>query len=408
MGLAILADGRLPEVAELLAPLGDVATFEGSPIGADLERADVLVVRSVTRVDDELLARAPRLRMVATATSGIDHVDTDALARRGLAFAAAPGANASAVAEYVLAALVGPLGLSRGARIGVVGFGQVGRRVTAAARVLGFRVAACDPPLLEARIRGALSLGSTPFHRLARREPLVSLGDLLPACDAVTVHVPWTGRGRHRTAGLFDGTVLRRMKPGAALVQTSRDGVVDLAAAAAMGLRLVVDVWPGEPYIDTREVTRLGAALVVGTPHVAGGTAASKRRAVAQVGRAIARTFGLEPPARTQRRAVRVVDGRGRGTAACLDAVVGLSAAARTFVAAVAAARGDPLDLEPLRRPLRPELSEVAFRHVPMDVARTIAALRRTLAAFDAPSDAVCRAPSAVHRPLSPSAVRRP
>ncbi len=381
----ILVDGRLPGARRLFAPLGDVEPFEGpAPPRTALRRAEALVVRSVTRVDRALIDAAPRLSFVGTATSGTDHVDRAALAERAIAFAAALGSNAAAVAEYVLAAVVGVLAVPPPGPVGIVGFGHVGRRVHAAFSVLGYQTLVCDPPLAELRARRAALGGGAHAESLARAVPLLPLPDLLARARVVTVHVPRTRAGRHRTVGLLDRVALGRMQPGAALVQTSRAGVVDLAAAVDRGLRLVVDVWPGEPRVPRRLLAACRPALAAATPHVAGATAAAKRRAIRSIQRALARHLRRSlPPDSPPRRAAATLDARGRTLGECLDALVGLRASCRALARAAATSPGARVDLEPLRRRLRPELAEVTIRGAAPGVGAALDAVLRALAPFD-------------------------
>ncbi len=308
----ILLDESIPGRQALFARLGSVRTFSGRTLRpGDLAGADALIVRSVTRVDAALLAGS-KVRFVATATAGADHVDTAWLAERGIAFADAPGCNAPAVAEYVMACLL--TGFARrgesmaGRTLGIVGVGQVGRRVEAIARRAGMAVLRCDPPR-------------------ARREAggeFVPLETLLAGADAVTLHVPLTRAGPDATANLLSAERMALMRPGAVFINTARGDVVDEAALAGMigtraapggealleavaheavghkavahgevarGRRLAfvaVDTWRGEPAIDAG----LALACDVATPHIAGYSRQARRRAAAGVFLALARWCG--------------------------------------------------------------------------------------------------------------------
>jgi len=276
-GPRIVADDAIPHLAEAF---GEVTRVRGSDIARDhVRHADALLVRSVTRVDAALLSGTP-VRFVGSATAGIDHVDTAALQALGVTVANAPGCNARAVVEYVLAATLGMDSL-RGP-VGVVGFGQIGRRLTTALRRLGATVWVCDPPRAEA--------GCT-------EERYLSLPALLERCNTVTVHVPKVRQGPHATPHLLDAESLRRLPEGARVINTSRGEVVDNTALhawldAGRG-DAVLDVWEGEPSLRW---SLLGhPALVRATPHIAGYTAEGKARGTAMVHTALARAFGLEP-----------------------------------------------------------------------------------------------------------------
>jgi erythronate-4-phosphate dehydrogenase len=240
------------------------------------------VIRSETKVGPGLL-EGSRVRFVGTATIGTDHIDTAYLSSRGIAFANAPGSNANAVKEYVLAAL---LVLSsrdrftlRGRTLGVVGVGHIGSKVVKMARALGMTILSNDPPLARAPESAAF----------------VPLDDLMQA-DIVTLHVPLTRTGADRTYRLFDRKRLAAMKPGSILINTSRGAVVDggaLKDALRRGhLRAaVLDVWEGEPEIDGE---LLGLASL-GTPHIAGYSMDGKVNAVVMIRQALSRVLSEAP-----------------------------------------------------------------------------------------------------------------
>jgi erythronate-4-phosphate dehydrogenase len=255
----IVADANIPFATEYFGPLGEVRRVAGRGLTPETVRdADMLLVRSVTRVGRELLEGSP-VRFVGSATAGVEHVDQPWLAAHGIAFAHAPGSNAESVAQYVAWALVWAARrtlarpLSRGS-IGIVGVGQCGSRVERIARALGMEVALCDPPLARAT--------GDPKYR-----PLAELLD----CDYLTLHVPLTTDGPDATANLIDAGALSRMKSGAMLINTSRGDVVDEAAliAALDAGHLdgaILDVWRNEPNIH-RALLR---HVAIGTPHIAG------------------------------------------------------------------------------------------------------------------------------------------
>jgi erythronate-4-phosphate dehydrogenase len=256
--MTIIADSKIPFVQEAFADLGDVVLLKTTEITPEAIRdADALLVRSETRVDETLLTGS-RVAFVATATIGMDHVDTDFLSRTGIAFASAPGCNANSVGEYITSAL---LTLAKRLNIrlpdvtlGVVGVGNVGSIVVRYARALGMTVLKNDPPR-------------------ERREPnggFQSLDALMNA-DVITIHVPLTKSGPDKTHHLFDAERIGRMKSGSILINSSRGSVVETAAVtyalAASHLRAcVLDVWEGEPEID---VDLLGR-VALGSPHIAG------------------------------------------------------------------------------------------------------------------------------------------
>lgn len=284
MRLRFVVDENIPLAREAFGGLADVVLLPGRRIdAAAVAAADALIVRSVTRVDERLLA-ASAVRFVASATIGTDHVDLDYLERRGTAFAHAPGCNARSVAEYVVAALL-ELEVDRGrsfgaATIGVVGAGNVGRKVIGMAGALGMRVLVCDPPRAEAE-------GPEGFVPLAR---------ILDEADVVTLHVPLTRTGPHATRHLLGAAEIGRLRPGAVLLNTSRGGVVDdraLREACASGrVTAVLDVWEDEP----EPALELLGAVRLATPHVAGYSLDGKLAGTRMVAAVVHRFFGAPEP----------------------------------------------------------------------------------------------------------------
>jgi erythronate-4-phosphate dehydrogenase len=277
----IVADRNLPFVAEAFGPLGELSLIETGDFRPEHMRgADALVVRSETKIGPALLDRS-RVRFVGTASIGTDHLDLEYLAAHSIAFANAPGCNAHAVKEYVVAALLEAgrrLGLSlRGKVIGIIGAGAVGSKVARAAAALGMSVRLNDPPLLRAT-------GEAKYLPL----------DALMDADILTLHVPLTKNGPDPTFHLFDAARFARMKRGSLFINSSRGAVAETDAlknALAEGrLRAaVLDVWEGEPAIDAVLLDR----VLIGTAHVAGYSMEGKVRAVFMVRDAMARHFGL-------------------------------------------------------------------------------------------------------------------
>lgn len=287
--MRILADADIPHVEQSFGRLGDVRAAPAHELRPEAVRdADALLVRSVTRVDEALLGDSA-VRFVGTATSGVDHVDLPYLRSRGIVFADAAGCNAKAVAEYVTAALLHLAIINRlelaGARLGIVGFGHVGRRVARYAAALGMECVVNDPPLARST--------AEPIYR--------PLEEAL-ACDAVTLHVPLEREGLDSTYHLANAEFLTMMKPGAVMINTSRGPVVDEAAlsAALDAGRLgacVLDVWAHEPRVDPGLVDRCAIA----TPHIAGHSLDAKMEAVRRLYEALRDWLDLDtawaPPA---------------------------------------------------------------------------------------------------------------
>ena len=271
-------------------------------LAAGLADADALIVRNRTKVDAELLGHGPRLRVVGRLGVGLDNIDLAACEARGIAVIPATGANALAVAEYVVCTVMlllrgayastaevaaggwprAALGEGRetaGKTLGVVGFGGIGRLAAKLAQGLGMKVIAADPAI-AADDRIWLEAG------VANR----SLDDLFAEADAVTLHVPLTPETRH----LITAGRLARMKRGAVLINTARGGIVDeaaLAAALASGhlAGAALDVFETEPL--PAESPLAGAPNLVLTPHVAGVTRESNARVSSLIAEKVAQAL---------------------------------------------------------------------------------------------------------------------
>lgn len=276
--MKIVADDRIPFLKGVFEPFAEVVYLPGGAIApGDLRDADALVTRTRTRCNEELLAGS-RVRFIATATIGFDHIDAAYLKRAGIAWTSAPGCNAASVAQYVGSALVSSGADLRGKTLGVIGVGNVGSKVAALGETLGMRVLRNDPPRAERE--GA--------------EGFTELSELLPVSDFVTIHTPLTRDGAYPTFHLCDAAFLARMKPGAQLFNSGRGEVVDSSAlkAALKAGRIagaVLDVWENEPGID-RELLNL---VRFGTPHIAGYSTDGKANGTAMSVRAIADFFGI-------------------------------------------------------------------------------------------------------------------
>jgi len=279
----ILADENIPLVDEFFAGFGKIRRMPGRSINrAALENVDVLLVRSVTRVDRELL-EGSAVRFVGTCTIGTDHLDLDYFEQTGIEWASAPGCNARGVVDYVLGSLLA-LSEVRGEalarrRFGVVGAGEVGGRLLEVLRGLGWDVRVCDPP-----------------RQVREAGDFVSLDEILAECDVISLHTPLTLGGDWPTFHLFDQARLSRLRPGAWLINASRGAVVDNAALRDLllqrpDLEAVLDVWEGEPQVDVA----LAGLCRIATPHIAGYSLDGKLRGTAQIYAALCAARGVEP-----------------------------------------------------------------------------------------------------------------
>ncbi len=266
-----------PKLIELLR--GDLR-FE---LAAEIGAAEVLITRTINRVDVAMLDRAPKVRWIAQGTSGIDNIDVDAAKQRGIEVIHLPGVNANAVAELVIGQMIALTRtlpqyvreMQRGEwrrsdcatrhelrhyALGIVGLGNVGRRVARLANAFGMKITAYDPYIED-------------FGIASRAQ---SLQQLLRASDIVTLHVPLT----EETRRMIGAGELSTMPRGAILINAARGEVLDfepaLSALAAGHLSgLAVDVFENEPL--NRPFA--GDPRLIVTPHIAGCTYEAKNDA---------------------------------------------------------------------------------------------------------------------------------
>lgn len=255
--MKIVVDENVPFARELFGSLGDVDLISGRAMGAaDVADADILIVRSVTPVNEKLLAGST-VRFVGTCTIGTDHLDIAWLRKKNITYASAPGCNAWGVVQYVLSALARLELLEQsgrvGIRVGIVGCGNVGGRLYRTLQKLGIECVCVDPFLSADQIPDLV-----PFEEIYR-------------CDVVCVHTPLTLTGPHPTRHMFNTSVFSKLKNGCVLLNAGRGGAVDNAELLRHlnrhdSLRVVLDVWENEPEIN-RELLD---AVRLGTPHIAG------------------------------------------------------------------------------------------------------------------------------------------
>ncbi len=287
----LLVDENIPQGREVFSSYGTVTTFHGRKLTAAAVResgADALLVRSITKVDKNLLDGS-NVKFVGTATIGVDHIDQEYLRAQGIGFSAAPGCNARSVAEYFVAALL-HLHVERGLfpegfvgkTLGIVGYGNVGKQVAAIAPALGLHVLISDPPLQDA--------GVTPppggFH---------TLHELAARCDIITMHTPLTKTGAHPTQRMAEGAFYAALKKPIVLMNMGRGEAMDEAALieavdAGKVRHLALDVFPGEPNVNPE----LGKRADLISPHIAGYSIQGKLNGTTQIHEAFCKHFGLE------------------------------------------------------------------------------------------------------------------
>ena len=270
--MKIIADNAIPFLQGVLEPFAEMRYLPGREIRPEEVRdADALVIRTRTRCDERLLAGS-RVRMIATATIGFDHIDLAWCDRNGIEVATAAGCNARGVLQWVAAVLV-RLARTQGwepreRTLGIVGVGHVGSLVKSYAEAWGFRVLCCDPPREEREHCGFL-----PLDAVAQE------------ADLITFHTPLDDSTRHMACE----RLFREMKPGAVIINSSRGEVVDGDALLRSPMQWVLDVWEHEPTLDPALLEK----ALLATPHIAGYSLQGKANATALAVAALARRFGL-------------------------------------------------------------------------------------------------------------------
>lgn len=275
--MKIIIDKHIPFIEGVFEPYATVEYVDGKLFSVDAVRdADALIVRTRTRCDCALLSES-RVKIIATATIGMDHIDLEYCRSAAIEVVSAAGCNARAVRQYVAAVLfwMQDSGCNfSGLTMGVVGVGNVGSQVVSLAKQLGLNVLCCDP----------FKLG----------DDYCALDKLLKSSDIVTIHTPLTTDGEHPTIKMANAAFFDKMCEGAVFINASRGEVVDEDALIAVikSQKLAhtfIDVWNNEPYIDAE----LLGIVDIATPHIAGYSLQGKANATAMSVRAVARYFGL-------------------------------------------------------------------------------------------------------------------
>ncbi|MCB1703304.1 MAG: 4-phosphoerythronate dehydrogenase [Halioglobus sp.] len=287
MILTVLADENIPAVEAYFGGFATVRRAAGRTLErAQLDGVDVLLVRSVTRVDEALL-RDSAVRFVGTATSGFDHIDLEYLTQHAIGFAHAPGSNANSVAEYVLAAIAAIDDqlerLLAGGSIGIIGYGVIGRVVAARFTALGIHCRVYDPWLAA----------DTIPHCAALEEVL--------ACDVVSLHAQLTTAQPWPSFHLLGPRELGLLRSDTLLINASRGPVIDNVALlhhleAVPDQPVVLDVWEGEPVVRPALLDR----VALGTAHIAGYSLDGKLQATRMLCDAAKQCLGLAGAAQSR------------------------------------------------------------------------------------------------------------
>ena len=275
--MKIVADEQIPYLSNFFDTAGDITLLPAEMITAEaVKGADVLLVRSVTPVNNSLVANSS-LRFIGSATAGIDHMNTQILDEKEIAWDYAPGCNAKAVADYVLLSVAQLIesGIYKKANLkaGVIGVGNVGQQVANTLTKLGFNVVLNDPPRADAEP----DFVSTP---------LSAFSDL----DLICIHTPLTTDGKYPTVRFINQDFLSTLNPDCVLLNAGRGACIDTESLINFDLTMILDVWDSEPDIDIA----LAEKTYIATPHIAGYSQPAKYRATKQLFEAFGKHFEMD------------------------------------------------------------------------------------------------------------------
>lgn len=280
--LKVVIDKHIPFITGRLEPFAEVHYLAPDEItSAAVANADALIVRTRTRCDANLL-EGSKVRFIATATIGYDHIDTHYCAQHNIHWCNAPGCNAQGVCDYVYTAIryaERMLG-KRYHTLGIVGVGHVGKLVAETGKQKGMEVLLCDPPRAEKE----------------GRDKFVELSEIIRRSDIVTLHTPYTIQGEHATHYLLNDSNIPLLTSGCLLINAARGGIVDesallthIAQSGKSAPVPIIDCWENEPYINKELLKQ----TLLGTFHIAGYTRQGKINATEMCLAALQQYFSL-------------------------------------------------------------------------------------------------------------------
>ncbi len=257
--IKIIADDKIPFLKGVLEPFAEIEYYPGKDITKDkIINADALIIRTRTQCNADLL-EGTDVKFIATATIGIDHIDTKYCDKNNIKWTNAPGCNSSSVMQYVTSALLTLAEkenfLLADKTIGIIGVGNVGSKIQKVADILGIKVLLNDPP--RARVEGD--------------EQFCDLNKIKEEADIITFHVPLITEGEDKTFHLADEKFFNELMKYPIIINSSRGEVLKTSAINSaiknnQVKNVVIDVWEDEPDIDLE----LLDLVDFGTPHIAG------------------------------------------------------------------------------------------------------------------------------------------
>ena len=291
MSLKIIIDNKIPFIQGALEPVAEVQYLAGAATTkSDVTNADALITRTRTKCNSELL-QGSKVKYIASATIGFDHIDTKFCSENNIEWTNAPGCNSGSVGQYLgsLFALLyqrHQLDYSQ-LTLGVIGVGNVGSKAAKIGEALGMKVLKNDPPKQRKLQEDGKDQEAAEYCELQ---------EVIDEADIITLHVPLQRTGSDTTFHLFDDSMLEKLasRKKRFLINTSRGEVIDNAALKKVlqkqsYLRTILDVWESEPDLDLE----LQQLLELGTPHIAGYSADGKSNGTLMSIQALNKFFNL-------------------------------------------------------------------------------------------------------------------
>ncbi|TAK71988.1 MAG: hypothetical protein EPO11_10670 [Gammaproteobacteria bacterium] len=261
----IVYDKEIPFSYEIFSKLGKMVPIDTDNVDWDIiNSAEILLIRSNIKIDSKLIANAEKLKVICTASAGVEHIDTVYADQRGITIFNAKGSNVQAVADYVLAAFFAMFKRVpfMEKRVGIIGLGMIGQEVYRRFTSLGCYCVGYDP------------FNSKQSFNIGKIDDILS-------CDVITFHIPLIKEGLQKTYHFFSKREISALRPGTFLINTSRGEVIDEDALLSHmrkknNLKLAFDVWNGEPNINKEMTTYCELA----TPHIAGWSETARKDAM--------------------------------------------------------------------------------------------------------------------------------
>ncbi len=285
----ILIDENIPLLVDCLWNCGEIHTFQGRYLSlknSSHQDTEYLFIRSTTKINIDFLENT-HIKFIGSATSGIDHIDLDAIEKAMIYLGYAPGSNANSVAEYVVYSIlkwanIKSIDLNHKI-IGIIGYGNIGKIVANYSKLMGLQVIVNDPPLLS------------QGYEFPKCLKYSELDELFETCDIITNHVPLTTSGQYPTKSLINVNLLSLMKTESLFIHTSRGCVVEenelIQQIDEKNIYLAIDVWQNEPNINPH----LAKRAILFTPHIAGYSWDGKIRGTYEMASHYKKFSGLEP-----------------------------------------------------------------------------------------------------------------